>query len=275
MSCELDQVLVREHLPERAIERDRGALPPRCEHPRVRLRARVECAQAGELLPGGLGGHGRGRERIGQDLLGLLAHPPEPRGPDLGGEQRVERVEVADIRRRVRELGLGQRPAVPGGPLLVLAQVRTQQLVGEGREAELITEPGERGHQLRIAETRHRGESTARGQQREILARGVGDDEGVSRERHDDRADVRVHRVDQPHRGKDFGDRSWVRSIELPMLLLVHPRDLEQAQHRGQAVGRGELEIERRDRCSRDRLGDPRNLGRFGDQIHSQHLRSC
>ncbi len=201
------------------------------------------------------------------------AHPADPPRSEPVGEHRVQRVQVAHVRGGVRELGRGQRAPLPRGPLLILAERGPEQVVGEVREPDLVTDPGERRHQLGIDQARHLGEPVSGGEQREILTRCMRDHVGMGRQRRDHRGRIAAQRIEQPDRRLDRDDLRG-RGIEHPVLCFIDPRDLQQAEPWSESICRGELEVECDAGCPGDARRHVADVRRFGDQIHS-HIILC
>ena len=245
---EIEEDFLVEDLTERTIELDGDAEAPGGELDHRGEGPGVEAAQAAELTPRGLGSDACGRDGVGRDDGALGARPGDPMA-EAPGEQGIERGEVTDVRVGVGELGRRQGPLAPVGPLLLLAERQAEQVVREGGEPDLVTDPGERGHELGVDHLRHLDVEPG-GEQGQILARGVRDDVGMRREGPRDGADVDGEGIEDGNLGRRRDD---LGSGSIQSDVLRQPRDLNEAQDGHQPVRRQELEVEGHEGCGRDR----------------------
>jgi len=173
---------------------------------------------------------------------------------------------VAHVGIGVAELRIGQRPARPVRPLLLLVEANAgHELADQRRQPDLIAQPRERGHRLGIDDVRHR-HSEPRREELQILTGRVRDGARVSRDRGDDGADVHGERVEESHRRFGRDDLSG-------LCIERNVRDLHQAQRRDQALLCQELQVERDQRRSGHRCGNSRDALRVRDQ--RRHVSHC
>jgi hypothetical protein len=205
LAREVDHDLLVEHLPERAIELERHAEPPRGEIDQHRERTRIEPAHRAELAPRGLRGDRCRGDCIGGDL-GALGPRPRQALAEPRAQAREQRRQMPHVGIGVGELRLGERALAPVRPLLLLAEREAEHLEGERGEADLVADAGERGHQLRIDDVRHRDPEPGV-DQAEILARRMRDDERMGRQGLEHGAQIDGERVEKSHLRNGRDDR--------------------------------------------------------------------